>query len=53
MNTAVGYAADVGNVTGNTRSCIGALSDSGATGDNITNLGYAANPSSSSTYVMK
>ena len=48
MNTAVGYAADDGNVTGNTRTCIGAGTGGGATGDNITNLGYAANPSSSS-----
>ena len=48
QNTAVGYAADDGNVTGVHRTCIGAGTGGGATGDNITNLGYAANPSSSS-----
>ena len=48
QNTAVGYAADDGNVTGFQRTCIGASTGGGATGDNITNIGYAANPSSSS-----
>ena len=47
-NTAVGYAADDANVTGFQRTCIGAGTGGGATGNNITNLGYAANPSSSS-----
>ena len=47
-NTAVGYAADDACVTGFQRTCIGASTGGGATGDNITNLGYAANPSSSS-----
>ena len=47
-NTAVGYAADDACVTGFQRTCIGASTGGGATGDNITNIGYAANPSSSS-----
>jgi hypothetical protein len=48
MNTAVGYAADDANVSGFGRTCIGASTGGGATGDNITNIGYSAVASSSS-----
>jgi hypothetical protein len=47
-NTAVGYAADDACVTGFQRTCIGANTGGGATGDNITNIGYGAGPSTSS-----
>jgi hypothetical protein len=46
--TAVGYAADDACVTGFQRTCIGANTGGGATGDNITNIGYGAGPSTSS-----
>ena len=48
MNTAVGYAADDANVSGFGRTCIGGSSGGGATGDNITNIGYQAVTSTSS-----
>jgi hypothetical protein len=48
MNTAVGYAADDANVSGFGRTCIGASTGGGATGDNITNIGYSAVSSSGS-----
>ena len=47
-NTAVGYAADDACVTGFQRTCIGASTGGGATGDNITNIGYGAVTSTSS-----